>query len=66
MAGNMPPETAVFLRPAEIDAVAGYVATQLKGLVELRLAQGQGLAAIAAAAAAMPLVAARAGLLEYR
>lgn len=31
MAGNMPPETAVFLRPAEIDAVATYVVTQLKG-----------------------------------
>ncbi|WP_348629403.1 cytochrome c [Methylobacterium sp. 17Sr1-1] len=31
MGSSMPPETAVFLRPAEIDAVATYVTTQLKG-----------------------------------
>ncbi|WP_245442861.1 c-type cytochrome [Methylobacterium terrae] len=31
MGTSMPPETAVFLRPAEIDAVAAYVVTQLKG-----------------------------------
>lgn len=37
MGTSMPPETAVFLRAPEIDAVARYVVTQLKGKGEPNL-----------------------------